>query len=145
VTEIKYDREAETLPDKNGNPVRVGDFVMTEQGIWRVRELRPVEEHEPGGVLKKTGNLSLQYSHIDIDHPADADYLSRFIEGMTFEPVTQWSTGPLKCERVDNPDLVRQYEQMAIDQTHTVLDRVEARIAAKRRELKRREEALKLG
>lgn len=141
---IPYVENPEALPDKAGTPVAVGDFVMTDKGdIWRVRSLTAAQEHEPGDLYKKTGNLSLEYSRYEVEKPTRADGLGRFIDGMTFEPVTQWAIGLQDATRVDDPELARKFEQAAIDQAHAVLDRVEANIAAKRRELKRREEALR--
>lgn len=139
-----FDRNTRTLPDKNGKPVQVGDFVRNDRGeIWRVRGLSPREGHLPGNVTQKTGLLDLEYSSFDVERPTvvagrpDREWLMA-----NLEPTSQTGVSIPRAERVDDPTLRDEYERRAIANAWAMIDAWEGKLAAKRSELRRRAAAL---
>jgi hypothetical protein len=72
-TAVPYDRNATSLPDKNGTPVHVGDYVrldsplLTEgMTVVKVTGLMPREAHEPGNLHQKLGTLDMWYSYVNV-------------------------------------------------------------------------------
>jgi hypothetical protein len=71
-TTTPYDRDATSLPDKNGTPVAVGDYVrlghsfIDGSDVVEVVELHPREAHREGNVSAKLGTLDQRYSYVQV-------------------------------------------------------------------------------
>lgn len=134
----------ESMPDKHGTPVAVGDFVRNKFGeVWRVYGLRPREGHLEGDPNAKTGELDLLYSGFDIERPAEISELT--LSFGSLEPVSQTGVSIPNAERVDDPELIAEFERRSITNAWRMIDHWEGRLATKRSSLQRREAELKEG
>jgi hypothetical protein len=142
-TPLKYDRDAQWLPDKHGNPIRVGDFVRRDDGtVWEVEELRPQQEHEPDNYAKKTGNMDLMYSGLNLVRRG-GDHIVSFASTMNVEATTQSGASIGNVEKVDmTAEEICDIRLREIDATLTNIDRIVGELNARRLQYERKRQEL---
>jgi hypothetical protein len=140
---LKYDRDAKWLPDRHGNPVRVGDFVRRDDGtVWEVETLKPQQEHIPGRYDKKTGNLDMMYSGLELVRRG-GDHIVGFASTMNVEATTQSGAVISGVEKIDmSAEEIREIRLREIDATLTNIDRIVGELNARRLKYERRRQEL---
>jgi hypothetical protein len=135
---IPFDPDLSELPDKNGTPVRVGDWVKNERGeVWQVETLKPREEGNPDRWSKTgTGKLDQVHSgfwvHQHRLHGSDTMLGAGFIEGMNFQGTVQTSQSVSDVEKLELSPL--QLAEMELESAETELHNVEeAELGLRRR------------
>lgn len=109
VTEIPFSESIEELPDANGESVRAGDWVLTDEGPAQVTGLSVTEEHEEGRWEAKTGYVSLDWSFVNLLWPGRASGLVlAWLPGMNFRGDTTGAARPAKVTKLTDAEAIRQ-------------------------------------
>jgi hypothetical protein len=146
-TVIPFEMKPDSLPDRNGKPLRVGDWIRVDNAwperpeLRRVGSLQPRQKTGPGQAA--SGELDLLYSSVETRWQDDGSSSRDFITNMNFGGwVSQGASLP-NVEKVElTPAQERELELAEVDRTITNLEMVKAGITGKLRELQTRRRLL---
>lgn len=92
--QIPMSTEITELPDKDGKPVAVGDYIMRDGEIWKVTGIRKVEGYvddprssvDPRPSFKASGFVDITASQFELERRGD--HIVEFAAEMNLEGVT---------------------------------------------------------